>query len=191
MTTRPARPCLTGATPAAGSSLNATALLLLVGLLFVVLAGPSNSFVPRAVVTLRQPHHHSSSTSRLLALKRLEGESEKAYFQRVTAAASDPEAFQRLVVSSAGETKKASASAASDRKSKNNKNGSSSSGSDAADGEKQPRRKYVPVEEWEAEQQRKGKNGELSWEERVQFEGQRSGDRFKQNEILRHNLHAW
>lgn len=45
---------------------------------------------------------------------------------------------------------------------------------------------YQRIEEWEIEQKSKAKNG--SWEERVQFEGQRYGNQFNQNEILRQHL---
>lgn len=47
---------------------------------------------------------------------------------------------------------------------------------------------YVRVEEWNEQQKQKQKCANLTWEERVQFEGQRQGDRFRQNEILRKNL---
>ena len=47
-----------------------------------------------------------------------------------------------------------------------------------------PKKGYVRAEEWDAQTKR----ADLSWEERVQFDGQRHGDRFMQNEILRKNL---
>jgi len=178
--TRP-RPCPTGAA-AAGSCLFSTNLLLLLGLLLHIIAGTTHSFAPSVPLFCRQERQqHHGGISRLLALKRLEGETEKAYFQRVTAAASDPEAFERMV---SGDTKKTPLAAAAAAK---------TNGTDDCDHDNnnKPRKGYVPVEEWEAEQKRKGMAGELSWEERVQFDGQRSGDRFKQNEILRHNLHTW
>ena len=43
---------------------------------------------------------------------------------------------------------------------------------------------YVPIEQWDEER----KKDSLQWEEKVQFEGQMYGNRFNQNEILRHNL---
>lgn len=54
-----------------------------------------------------------------------------------------------------------------------------------------PKRGYVPIEQWNEEQVQKAKNGTLSWEERVQFDGQRYGDKFQQNEILRKHLNGW
>jgi len=46
---------------------------------------------------------------------------------------------------------------------------------------------YVPIEDWDKNRSK----DDLSWEERVQFEGRRNGDQYKQNEILRHNLKSW
>lgn len=47
---------------------------------------------------------------------------------------------------------------------------------------------YKPVEEWDKERKEKGI---LTWEEKVQFEGQRMGNRVKQNDILRHHLNSF
>jgi len=50
-----------------------------------------------------------------------------------------------------------------------------------------PTGKYVSIEEWDKNRSK----DDFSWEERVQFEGQRNGNQFKQNEIIRHNLNSW
>ena len=42
---------------------------------------------------------------------------------------------------------------------------------------------YVRAEEWDAQ-----RKTSLQWEEKVQFDGRRHGNRWQQNEILRHNL---
>jgi len=44
---------------------------------------------------------------------------------------------------------------------------------------------YQRPEEWEEEQRR---NGNLEWEQKVQFDGQRFGNRVHQNEILNRAL---
>ena len=49
---------------------------------------------------------------------------------------------------------------------------------------KKPTGKYQSIEEWEAEIAERKNKGELTWEERVQFDGQRHGDQVKQNGIL-------
>lgn len=48
-----------------------------------------------------------------------------------------------------------------------------------------PRGTYQRIEEWDEERTAKG---ELTWEEKVQFEGQRFGNRVKQDDILRHHI---
>ena len=45
--------------------------------------------------------------------------------------------------------------------------------------------KYKRIEEWDSERKA---NGELSWEEKVQFDGQRFGNQVKQDNILRHHI---
>lgn len=50
---------------------------------------------------------------------------------------------------------------------------------------------YQRIEEWDAELKQRAKNGSMSWEERVQYEGQKHGDQFRQNEILRRNLNSF
>lgn len=53
------------------------------------------------------------------------------------------------------------------------------------DKESKPIGKYQRIEEWDEERNAKG---ELSWEEKVQFDGQRYGNQVKQDSILRRQL---
>ena len=53
------------------------------------------------------------------------------------------------------------------------------------DKDSKPVGKYQSIEEWDAERNAKG---ELSWEEKVQFDGQRFGNQLKQDSILRRHL---
>lgn len=55
--------------------------------------------------------------------------------------------------------------------------------------EKKPTGKYQRIEDWEAE--KKSKEGEMTWEQRVQFDGQRFGNQVRQNDILQKNLHSF
>jgi hypothetical protein len=56
---------------------------------------------------------------------------------------------------------------------------------DGGDVSEKKNNRYVPIEEWDAGRN----NGEnMTQEERLQWDCQRSGDQFRQNEILRHNL---
>ena len=51
--------------------------------------------------------------------------------------------------------------------------------------ETKPKGKYQRIEEWDEERKEKGT---LTWEEKVQFEGQKYGNQVRQNEILNRNL---
>lgn len=63
---------------------------------------------------------------------------------------------------------------------------SSSNESITEEGESdKPKGKYQRIEEWDAE---KKANGELAWEQKVQFDGQRFGNQVKQDSILRRHL---
>jgi len=177
------------------TSKTTTAVSLLLLAAFAVLGG-TLSFTPSPMITSASRGNRKTCPPLSLALKRMEGESEKAFFQRVTTAASDPAAFERMVASDAAAGEPSTYATRTTNGSTNGKkNGAASTAGHAGNGagnpNKQPTAGYVRAEDWEAEQEEKRKNGSLSWEERVQFEGQRSGDRFKQNEILRHNLNAW
>ncbi|KAL3932304.1 MAG: hypothetical protein SGBAC_010909 [Bacillariaceae sp.] len=54
--------------------------------------------------------------------------------------------------------------------------------------QKKKKGKYQRIEEWDAE---RNTSGELTWEERVMFDGQRHGNQVRQNDILNRNLHSW
>lgn len=117
-------------------------------------------------------------------LNRQEGESKDEFFKRITAAASDPKAFEQFVASD-GDIEPTRAIGGEKNKGRiihAVNDDSSSSSNKTVTG-------YVRAEEWDRQLQEKKKNMKnLSWEERVQFDGQRYGDQFNQNEILRHNL---
>lgn len=132
----------------------------------------------------------------LQALKQYKGESDEAFFQRLTLAASDPAAFEKMVMDQQQQEKE-------DGGSNNDATASDddASGSPRQDDRSPPkdltreeidminkRKGYQRVEEWDAELRERKAKGELSWEERVQFDGQRHGNQFLQNEILRKNL---
>ena len=107
------------------------------------------------------------------------GESKDAYFRRITLAASDPTSFENAVLKSEHNN--------NNKKTDDNNNMEQNSTTTTTTNE--PKKTgYVRAEVWEEEQQLKRKNGQMSWEERVQFDGQRYGNQFNQNEILRKNL---
>lgn len=57
------------------------------------------------------------------------------------------------------------------------------------EGSPKPKQGYQRIEEWDEEQ--KQKRSELSWNERVQFDGQRFGNQVRQNELLQRHLHIF
>lgn len=119
------------------------------------------------------------SLSKNSFMDRLHGESDDAYFKRILAVASDPKSFENAVIRQTNtEQIQASSAAVSN---------STSPAEVSSDSPVLKKGGYVRAEDWEAEERRKAKNAS-SWEERVQFDGQRHGNRFSQNEILRHHL---
>jgi hypothetical protein len=146
-------------------------------------------------ISSKTPVFGSSTLLFQSAFQQLPGESRDAYFKRVTAAASDPGAFERMALQKDEPTapverrKKKSSTSLQASSSSSNATESLESFAEEIPTTQKKRRGYVRAEEWEKEQQQKAK--EMSWDERVQFEGQRHGNRFNQNEILRHHLHTY
>uniref|UniRef100_A0A7S3VGV0 Uncharacterized protein n=1 Tax=Chaetoceros debilis TaxID=122233 RepID=A0A7S3VGV0_9STRA len=89
-------------------------------------------------------------------------------------AARDPKAFEAYVL----KKNSPNANAAEEQSNKNVDDIPSTS----------PNKKgYVPIEQWDADRSKDS----LSWEEKVQFDGQRFGNRVNQNEILRNNINRF
>ncbi|KAL3808093.1 hypothetical protein ACHAXA_010805 [Cyclostephanos tholiformis] len=116
---------------------------------------------------------------------------EDSYYDRLREASKDPIAFEKFVEESTssgrddggggGEKSSTVSSSSSSSSSVAMKGVKDVDGNDVARAPK----KYVPIEEWDAGR----KNGEnMTKEERLQWECQRNGDQFKQNEILMRNL---
>jgi hypothetical protein len=113
---------------------------------------------------------------------KLAHESNESYFQRITNAASDPLLFEQMVLQKDDnhEQKQASLNTAQIQ----SKNRSESTQQQTQTNTQKSG--YVRAEIWEEEQQKQKK--EMSWNEKVQFDGQRYGNQYLQNEILRKNL---
>ena len=100
-------------------------------------------------------------------------------------ASKDPETFEKFIEETMAKRKKPSAAAA---KSEQMASAAAAKSDEDSSGEKKQKKKYVPIEEWDAQR----KNGEnMTREERLQWECQRMGNQFRQNEILRHNLKSF
>jgi hypothetical protein len=120
-------------------------------------------------------------------------ESRAAYFQRLSKAAADPAAFERLAL---GQDKDATTNTNNNTNASNNSKKThkvdttvGKSHEDPAVLQEKKKRGYQRAEDWEADLAHEREN--MSWEEKVQFDGQRHGDRFAQNEILRKNLNFY
>lgn len=99
--------------------------------------------------------------------QQLPGESNTEWIKRVTSE------FDQQANNNNNNNNKTAPSPSSSSTEKNNDNET-----------KKPTGKYQSIEEWEAENTERKNRGELTWEERVQFDGQRHGDQVKQNGIL-------
>ncbi|CAB9507040.1 expressed unknown protein [Seminavis robusta] len=107
------------------------------------------------------------------------GESDMEFFKRIQTAAADSESFERMVLGDNSEKKTTTNNSTStEQQYENNNNNGKKKG-------------YQRAEDWDAEMKAKQKKGEFTWEERVQFEGQRFGDQVNQNDILKKNLNGF
>ena len=112
----------------------------------------------------------------------LPGESSLDYMKRLSAIASDPKLFEESVLR---------ASTGVEESTNTTNNSSSFAEPTMTTTEKKKKRGYVRAEEWDQERNAKAQEEGMSWEERVQYDGQRFGNQFQQNEILRKNLKAF
>jgi hypothetical protein len=123
------------------------------------------------------------------------GESESAFMKRIQQLASDPKAFELAVLgqnepAASGRSTTSLHFSSLSSSSSNSTEAAGSSPPSSSEGASAARKGgYQRVEDWDREQQEQAKS--LSWEERVQFDGQRHGNRFQQNEILRHHLKTY
>ena len=120
------------------------------------------------------------------------GESESAFMKRIQQLASDPKAFERAALGKGDDIAEGRRTPTSLRYSSHSGSNSTDAFSSSSEGAPAARKGgYQRVEDWDREQQEQAKKGATSWEERVQFDGQRHGNRFQQNEILRHHLKTY
>jgi hypothetical protein len=108
---------------------------------------------------------------------------EDSYYDRLLEASKDPVAFEKFVEESTMSSRDGGG-----KKSSVVPSSLPIKGATGVDGDnisEKKTKKYVPIEEWDAGR----KSGEnMTQEERMQWECQRSGDQFRQNEILTQNL---
>ena len=130
-----------------------------------------SSFVAEAFVMPRQERASTFLLSTSDFWKQRPGESSTEFYKRIQQASSDPVAFEKFVSGSQRE----------DRPEKSQPLPSQSSNTTET-GEQKPA--YQRAEDWDADQNKRVSG----WDEKIQFEGQRFGNGFNQNEILRRQL---
>jgi hypothetical protein len=144
---------------------SATHLLVLSALVIVSWpieeAQAFTAMVPGSHQSIRQPFALSMA-------RRRSDDSRESYLRRLKEAASDPRKFELFVMQQVDDDIEPV---------------SPSKESEVNEGSTK-RKRYQRIEEWDA--QRSADN--LSWGQKVQFDGQLYGNRFRQNEILRKNL---
>lgn len=107
---------------------------------------------------------------------------DSSYWDSLQAASKDPETFEKFIEESMKRKKMPSSSPS------HAKAAAASSSSAQEGGEDKPKKKskYVPIEEWNEQ-----RTENMSKEERLQWECQRGGNQFRQNEILTQNLKSF
>jgi len=128
---------------------------------FRICSVPNTAFVPKVILPQR---------SRAYNLQLFSSDPKKKFnFEELQRVASDAAAFEAYVLKGTLKEKEKIVENESQPKTNSTKKG------------------YVPIEQWDKERSK----DDMQWEERVQFDGQRFGNQFNQNEILRHNLKTW
>jgi len=151
-------------------------ILLILASMFV---GRGRAFQIPTFVLRSSSSSRASTAIQMGALDKQPHESDSAYMRRLMEVASDAASFEKAVM--AGDDYDDSVVAPKHSNGYQRKN----------DGDApSPKKKgvYQRAEDWDAERQA---NGTMTWEEKVQFDGQRHGNRVNQNDILRHHLHTF
>jgi len=101
-----------------------------------------------------------------------------SYWDALQVASKDPATFEKFIEESVARKKGLA--------SNNNKINGGMNDSISSDNDNKPKKKgkYVPIEEWDANRNL----DDMSNEERLQWECQRNGNQYRQNEILMNNL---
>jgi hypothetical protein len=131
------------------------------------------AFIMRPVLVPSSPR----VTLLMGALDQLPGESDRDFMKRVMSVASDATTFENAVMERS----------TVEQEPKHTPHGRFQPGNHPHnDPPSKTKKAYQRVEEWDKEQKES-----LTWEEKVQFDGQRYGNKVNQNDILRHHLHTF
>lgn len=161
--------------------------------------GPVDAFLPPNAVHVKSAfeHRHTSTDGRTKCnhpafttsefYRRPSSEMNnskdgKHNMEELMLAAQDPKTFEEYVLK-----QKKKEDEGKETRIVSNHNNNTSASSDSSNDPVTEKKGYVPIEQWDEERSKDS----MSWEERVQYDGQKFGNRFQQNEILRKNLNSW
>ncbi len=108
-----------------------------------------------------------------------------SYWDQLQAASKDPEQFEKFIEETMAKKKKTNNSSSSSSYSTSTLAAAYTNNQEEKETPKK-KKAYVPIEEWDATNK-----DNMSKEERLQWECQQSGNRYRQNEILMHNLKSF
>ena len=111
---------------------------------------------------------------------------DSSYWDSLQAASKDPETFEKFIEESMKRKKMSSSSPSHAMAASAAAATSSSSSQEGGEDKPKKKSKYVPIEEWNEQ-----RTENMSKEERLQWECQRGGNQFRQNEILTQNLKSF
>ena len=137
--------------------------LLTIVTLTALMATTANGFCTSATTRLTFSRVTTQQQQQQLGVRRKDETSDE-YFVRLKEAAKDPVKFERFAMGLDDDVVEPVVV-------------------DDDDDDK-PKKGYQRIEEWDAQRTK----DDMSWEERVQYEGQQNGNQFQQNEILRKSL---
>mmetsp|Transcript_16729 Transcript_16729/g.25448 ORF Transcript_16729/g.25448 Transcript_16729/m.25448 type:complete len:208 (-) Transcript_16729:234-857(-) len=145
------------------------------------------SLSPTSATTKVTTTRHYSTPTNHSPLEDEPWQADDSYWDELQVASKDPVAFEKFIEKSMERKKQGKTTAAattmSSSSTSNGRNGKAASAVSDDDAAPKKKSKYVPIEEWDAQNKEN-----MSKEERLQWECQRGGNQFRQNEILMHNL---
>jgi hypothetical protein len=150
--------------------------------LFAVSVGRGGAFLYMPTIALRSAAAAPRTFLQMSVLDQQPHESDSAYMRRLMEVASDSASFEKAVMAGDSYDHELVATA------KHSNGYKRADDNDSSLPTKKKKGTYQRAEEWDAERKA---NGTMTWEEKVQWEGQRHGNRVNQNDILRHHLNTF
>mmetsp|Transcript_5784 Transcript_5784/g.12246 ORF Transcript_5784/g.12246 Transcript_5784/m.12246 type:complete len:183 (-) Transcript_5784:35-583(-) len=174
---RPRRSCSTGTLVLAATLLSGTTIDAFSIRYHSCLARRRNP-QPRGMTSICASRHSPHSP-----LEDDPGQRDDSYWDQLQQASKDPILFEKFIEESMRKEKVQAEGGRSQ-----SAPGSPKRQSDVRHDDGMPKKtgKYIPIEQWDAE-----RTDNLTREERIQWEAQRDGNRFAQNEILARNLKSF